>query len=65
MYIWQVHAFDIGTMKDNDFALDDSDILIDCVCETSEQVYNAIISKSLKECSRRGLDFNGFNILAC
>lgn len=65
MYIWQVHAFDIRRMRDADFTLDDSDMLIDCVCETSEQVYNAIISKSLVECGKRGLDFNGFNILAC
>ena len=65
MYICQVHAFDISTMKDSDFTLILDDSLIDCVCETSEQVYNTIISKSLKECSRRGLDFNGFNILAC
>ena len=65
MYIWTVYAFDMEKDKTVEFAMDDSNMLLDCICDNVMALYTAIISMSLKECDKRNLDFNGFEIVAC
>lgn len=70
MWVWKVLAdSEEKMMKDaedisENFCMNDSDILLDCISESIHDIYFYILSESVKACEEKKLIFRGFEIIA-